>query len=85
MPEEAAEPSDFDIAIIDSLKALIEVIASKNVASLEEFAIPLRHQYAAARAGKNPVGAHVFAELLKFCETRGPFHTLYKAPPAGSA
>jgi hypothetical protein len=81
---ETQEPSDFDIAIVDVLKTIIEVLAGKRLATHEEFALPLRDQLQRARE-RNAVGAEVFQVLLAFCESRAPVHSLHRSPPGGSA
>lgn len=78
------EPSDFDIALVDAMKSIIEILAAKGVATHEEFALPLRHQLEDVRQ-RNPVGSWVFEELLRYCERRGPLHALHRTPPSGSA
>jgi hypothetical protein len=79
------EISDFDIAILDAVKSLIEVLVSKGVATHEDFARPFRHQMDEAMRRQNGRGAGVFQGLLKFCESRGPVHALHRAEPSGSA
>jgi hypothetical protein len=80
-----AEISDFDIAIIDSIKTIIEVLAKKRLATHEEFAESYRYQKDAALQSHNGPGAGVFELLVKFCETHGAAHALHRAPSGGSA
>jgi hypothetical protein len=79
------EISDFDIAILDAVKSLIEVLVSKGVATHEEFARPFRHQLEESVRQRNGRGAGVFQILLQFCESREPVHALHRAKPSGSA
>ncbi|MGB9332112.1 MAG: hypothetical protein WCB10_15210 [Steroidobacteraceae bacterium] len=82
---DTSEISDFDIAIIDAIKTVIEVLAQKGVATHEAFAVPFRHQMQTAQGAHNAAGASVFQLLLQFCESHGPVHALHRAPPGGSA
>ena len=77
------EISAFDVAIMDALKSIIEVIAAKGVATHEEFAIPLRHQMEVAMKAGNGRGAAVFQMLHAHCIDYGQSHLLLRATPGG--
>lgn len=79
------EISPFDIAIMDSLKSIIEVLAAKGVATHEEFALPFRHQMQNAMKAQNGHGAAVFQMLHEHCMAYGQAHALHRAAPGGSA
>jgi hypothetical protein len=78
------EYSDFDLAIVDVLKAFIELLAAKGVASHEEFGQLLAVQLQGVQQ-RNPKGVLVFQVLVDFCERHASAHALHRATPSGSA
>lgn len=82
---EQTEISDFDNAIIDALKSIIEVLAAKNLATHQEFSIPFQHQMKASMDKGNGNGAAIFYMLVEFCNNHGAAHSLHKATPLGNS
>ena len=79
------EISPFDVAIMDALKSVIEVLAAKGVATHEEFALPFQHQVQDALKAQNGHGAAVFQMLYDHCVACGQAHQLHRVTPGGSA
>ena len=78
-----SEISDFDVAIIGAIKTVIEVLASKQIATHDEFGAPFRHQMQKALSQHDGHAAGVFQVLADFCDSRGSLHALHKTPPQG--
>jgi hypothetical protein len=74
----------YDHAMVDCLKAIIELLHSKGLVSHDEFLE--QFQYLREQHEKNnPHGAVVFSILSAFCREYGNAHKLIEEPPAGSA
>jgi hypothetical protein len=74
-----------EVAMIDAMKSIIEVVVAKRVATHEEFATPLTFQRDACRDRGNADGAAVFGLLIDWCKRYGDAHALIAAEPRGSA
>ena len=77
--------SPFDVAIMNALMSIIEVISAKGIATHEDFALPFNHQMNSAMAAGNGEGAGVFKTLLDYCSSYGTAHALHRAEPGGHA
>jgi len=79
--------SDIEIALIDSIKTIIEMLAAKQIAKPEEFAPMFEHQRDQVVAKHQPAGAAVFELLRAYCldPKRKQFRGLATSPPEGSA
>ena len=79
--------SDVEIALMDSIKSIIEMLAAKKIARPEEFAPIFEYQRDKVLERHQPTSAAVFEQLRVFCldPERKQFRELMTKPPAGSA
>jgi hypothetical protein len=85
--EQQGALSDVEIALIDSIKSIIEMLAAKKIAQPEEFAPIFEFQRNKVLEKQQPTSAAVFEMLRLFCldPERRQFRDLITKPPAGSA
>ena len=85
--EQQGTISDVEIAIIDSIKSIIEMLAAKKIAQPEEFAPIFEFQRNKVLEKRQPTSAAVFEMLRTFCldPERKQFRDLMTKPPGGSA
>ena len=81
----AEEISTFDIAIMDCLKSIIEVVVAKKVANYVDFAAIFESQAKTALTQNNGKAAGVFTMMQAFCSSHQSARALIDTPHAGSA
>ena len=76
---------DAVLATVDAIKSICELLNSKGVISLDEFAFCFEHQANSYIAKQNPDGAAVMIMLLQYLGRREQAEALLKATPQGRA
>lgn len=79
----AEELSGFDIAIVDALKAIIEVLDARGAASRADFAMAFNAQLKQAITAQNSDAGYVFQTLVEYCARSEAGHAIHKAGRPG--